>query len=289
MLQLSEWSDQDCYPFFTFFYYKHWKNYEMAVPHTHEAIEIMYVLDGRCLIETEHETILLREGQYILLDSYVPHRLIATKTVSCRMLNIEFIFKEMTDIMPSIQQLSEQSPPLKHLCQLNVPYIVLDDMNDVGTVLRNLVLELDKKETVDLKVQLLTAQLLVHVAEAACDRGTRHGATNRQQRYITQAIQYMHQHYDHPVTVADIAQHVHLNEAYLQRLFKREMSCTVMSYLTSFRIKKAKMLLRHSSVPITEIASYIGLNSRQHFSFLFKKHCGCSPNKYRQNIESDII
>ena len=59
------------------------------------------------------------------------------------------------------------------------------------------------------------------------------------------------------------------------------MGVTPNEYLTRLRMEKAEMLLARTDIPIIEISGYVGINSRQYFSFLFKKHTNATPSQYR--------
>ena len=103
---------------------------------------------------------------------------------------------------------------------------------------------------------------------------------------MRQATEYIHQHYDCDIQAKDIAAVVNLHPVYLQRIFKSNMNQTLTEYMAELRIEKAKMLLARTDVPIIEIADYVGFNSRQYFSALFKKHTGYSPAAYRKSVET---
>lgn len=60
------------------------------------------------------------------------------------------------------------------------------------------------------------------------------------------------------------------------------MGCTIIEYLTKIRIEKAKMLITQTDIPITKVASFIGMNSSQYFSKVFKKHIGITPSALRK-------
>lgn len=64
--------------------------------HSHDEIEIMYVIEGKCVVETAAETVTMKKGDLILLDSNIEHRLIVAKENPCRMLNLEFFLQTKT-------------------------------------------------------------------------------------------------------------------------------------------------------------------------------------------------
>ncbi|RKL66862.1 AraC family transcriptional regulator [Salipaludibacillus neizhouensis] len=277
--------EREVHPEVTFYYFKQWSNYEMSEAHAHEAIEIMYVLSGKAQVEIEQDSFMLKEGQFILIDSLIAHRLIAKSSIPCRMLNVEFTWKSKEGSFPSLKDLAKENDNLLELLKTPISFLLLQDGNDIATTLKRLVLELDSKVSNPIMVQLMFTELFLQIATLKKSDATFSSQLKNRNVYIKKAVEYIHHHYDRPLLIDDIAEVIHLNASYLQRIFKTEMGCTIMQYLTSIRIEKAKMLLRNSVIPITEISEYIGLNSRQHFSYLFKKETGYSPSKFRGDIE----
>lgn len=283
----------DYRPHIVRYYYKQWVDFHMDV-HAHDATEFMYVISGTCVVEVESEaserarSITMRKGDLILLDAGVPHSLIVEKDSPCRMLNVEFTFTECEGIYPSMKQLVERNTPLSQLLDRHQNSIVLRDPSNIHHILKNIVMEMDTGGSSSHNVSmthLLLSQLLVRVARLAAEEPEDRGAASLNQRYVRQAAEYMHQHYDCDIQVKDIAAAVSLHPVYLQRIFRATMHMTITEYLAELRVEKAKMLLARTEIPIIDIADYIGLNSRQYFSMLFKKVTGLSPTAYRKSIE----
>ena len=110
--------------------------------------------------------------------------------------------------------------------------------------------------------------------------------------YVKQAKQFIAENFDNPqgIKIADIAKHVHISPAYLQRMFKKEIGFTIVEYVNLIRIRKAKHLLRYTNIPIVDIAVSVGIESRQHLTNLFTQQEGISPSKYRtQSPKNDFI
>ncbi|KKI90379.1 AraC family transcriptional regulator [Bacillus sp. SA1-12] len=270
------------------YYFKTWESHDMAF-HTHREVEIMYVIDGTCTVVTEKETVSMRKGDFILLDSNVPHRLIVEQHSPCRMLNIEFSFIKKEGCFPSIKDLVNENKKFAKFILLDRPYIVLKDTNDIYHTLKNLVLELDKKESDnDIMIQLQLAQLFIQMARIAAEEKKETHAHHQVNVYVKKTIEFLHHHYDCDIQVKDIGHAVNLHPGYLHRIFKQQTNTTLMEYLTSLRMEKAKMLLADTEIPVTEICFYIGINSRQYFSALFKKHTNKTPLEFRKSVEQNI-
>lgn len=279
--------DGDYTPSVTAYYYKQWNEYEMA-DHTHHSMEIMYVIEGQCLVEVADPVrgrsgTAMKKGEFIFLDGNVPHRLVVE--TSCRMLNVEFGFAERKTVLPSMQQLAGEEPLLAALLACPHVFLVLREPHHIYHVLKRLVLELDSPGRRETMVQLLLAELLLRISELYRDSAA-DGEPGRE-RYVRQAVEYMKEHYDQELSVSDVAKAVSLHPAYLQKIFKQATGQSVSAYLTAHRMEKAKMFLRETDVPVIEIADYVGVGSRQYLHDLFKRHIGMTPIDYRRSVRAE--
>jgi AraC-like DNA-binding protein/mannose-6-phosphate isomerase-like protein (cupin superfamily) len=272
-------------PYIEAYYYKQWNGFQMPF-HQHKAVEIMVVISGVCTVETERETLKLKKGDLILLDSEVAHRLLVEEQSPCRMLNVEFIFTPQAGSFPAIKDAAAGESALAEMLQTTRPYVVVRDSGDAYQTLKSLVLELDeKREDGSWMVQLLMNQLLIRIARLIKDTAENEKPYDA---YTRKTVKYLHQNYDRDIQVKHIAAEVSLHPGYLQRIFKEKMGLTVMEYLTSLRMDKAKMLLTRTDLPVIDIPEYIGINSREYFSMIFKKHVGQSPLAYRKAQETYV-
>lgn len=275
-------------PLFSAYYYRQWINYEMGF-HQHPSIEIMYVINGHCHIEllpagsSAPVLFQMKKGEFIMLDGKVPHRLLVKEEGGCRMLNVEFTFQCSKRVLPTISELAAQSEELAYLLRHIGAYVVLRDVDEVYAALKGLVLELDQQpEQGSLKQELLFTQLMLLIAglyRASADSPPRASAA---QHYVRQVQSYIQQHYDGTLSVQQLAKYVNVHPNYLQRVFRAETGMTIIHYLNQFRLDKAKMLLRETDIAISDICEFVGINSRQYFHELFKKHTGLTPVQYRE-------
>jgi len=74
---------------------------------------------------------------------------------------------------------------------------------------------------------------------------------------------------------------MNLSGSYLSDLIKLETGMSAKGHIYYYLIEKAKNLLLGSNSSISEIAFNLGFEYPQHFSSLFKRKVGVSPNKYR--------
>lgn len=101
---------------------------------------------------------------------------------------------------------------------------------------------------------------------------------------IRRAIDYINTNYFRDIKLGEIGKCVHLSEAYLSVLFKKETGEYFTDYVNCVRIEKAKSLLKTKDVNVTDIGEMVGYASLSYFSRMFKNIVGMSPAQYRRFV-----
>ncbi|MDR0271533.1 response regulator [Paenibacillus sp.] len=98
---------------------------------------------------------------------------------------------------------------------------------------------------------------------------------------------YITENLSEQITREQLASYVHLNPAYLSRLFKREVGESITDYILHVRMSLAKDLITTTSIPISDVAQTFGYHNFSHFSKMFRKVYQVSPQQFRQqSVES---
>ncbi|MFI3169696.1 MAG: helix-turn-helix domain-containing protein [Faecalibacterium sp.] len=109
---------------------------------------------------------------------------------------------------------------------------------------------------------------------------------SRHANAIHRCIQYIELHYYNKITLEELAQMVYLSPTYLSRIFREETGVAFSAYLNQVRINKAKALLHHDDLRLTDIAIGIGFEDQSYFTKVFKRLVGVTPLKYRAQLQS---
>lgn len=99
---------------------------------------------------------------------------------------------------------------------------------------------------------------------------------------VQQAMLYIRQHIYDKITVASVAQAVNCHRNYLQRLFKRDTTFSVVSYIRCEKLKVVKELLAHSDESVSNIAALLNFSSPSHLCTVFKEQEHLTPEQYRR-------
>jgi YesN/AraC family two-component response regulator len=100
--------------------------------------------------------------------------------------------------------------------------------------------------------------------------------------HLNQALRYINEHYMEKITLKKLAKYVNINPVYLSSLFMKETKISLSSHINKIRVNKSLELLLLTDKSINEIAFTVGYNYQNHFSAMFKKYTGMTPQEYRK-------
>ncbi|GAB2847240.1 helix-turn-helix domain-containing protein [Lentzea nigeriaca] len=118
---------------------------------------------------------------------------------------------------------------------------------------------------------------------------TRHGRLRadrppaREDARVRAAVAFLRERLAEPVTLADVADEVHLSVYHLVRVFRAATGQTPHRFLTGLRVEEAKRLLRETDLPLDRIAPRCGFTSPGALSAAFVRHTGIRPSAYRNS------
>ncbi|AYA39654.1 helix-turn-helix domain-containing protein [Xenorhabdus nematophila] len=93
---------------------------------------------------------------------------------------------------------------------------------------------------------------------------------------------WMHAFPSEILSVADLANKIHLCERQMKRRFKIATGKTPIQYIQLIRLSQAKHWLEKSQKTIEEISHEVGYEDTRYFRELFKRCHGLTPKEYRQ-------
>lgn len=99
---------------------------------------------------------------------------------------------------------------------------------------------------------------------------------------VETAKEYIRQHYaESDLSVEKLCAYLHLSSTYFSTLFKRETGTSFTAYVTKVRMEAAAEAIRSTEDKTYLIAQRCGYDDPNYFSYVFKRHFGATPTKYR--------
>ncbi|MDQ1232576.1 iron complex transport system substrate-binding protein [Paenibacillus sp. SORGH_AS306] len=136
-----------------------------------------------------------------------------------------------------------------------------------------------------LQVRTSFLQIVYDILEQLQTVGHQHTTTD----LVSQAIRYIHEHYELPLTIDSLATILECSPRHLARLFRNsDIGQSPSDYLIQFRMQKASELLIQTELTLQDIAINVGYQDGYYFSRMFKKYMGLSPIRYRQQHRQNV-
>ncbi|MFI6166475.1 helix-turn-helix domain-containing protein [Nocardia sp. NPDC051052] len=123
---------------------------------------------------------------------------------------------------------------------------------------------------------LLTVHLLTRHTRLPVDR-----SPMREDARVRAAMAMMRERLADSITLADIADEVHLSARHFLQVFKEVTGTTPYRHLSRLRIDEAKRLLRDTDLTLGQIAARCGFADASALSTAFLRHTGARPSAFR--------
>lgn len=101
---------------------------------------------------------------------------------------------------------------------------------------------------------------------------------------------FIEKNLDGAITIDSMAALVRLSAGHFGRAFKDSFGETPHAYVMQRRVERAKRLMLSTREPLSQIAIACGFADQAHFSNLFRKQVGATPNAWRRTnwIETEL-
>jgi len=101
-------------------------------------------------------------------------------------------------------------------------------------------------------------------------------------RMVAKALQFIRNHANEPIQVADVVEAVPISRRLLQKRFQMALGRTILDEIRHARAEQVAKMLSDTNLPISTIALACGFPSIDHIARSFRKIKGMSPLAYRK-------
>lgn len=155
-----------------------------------------------------------------------------------------------------------------------------------GTATADLMLHLIEQEHGhDLSVAVSDMMVYASVREATSEQKvsfqSRKGVRNP---HMARAIQMMRDALEDPIPPSAIAGEIGISVRQLERLFGRFFNTSPKRYYMELRLERARNLLLHTEMSVSEIAFACGFHSVGHFGRIYRSRFNTSPSAQRNRL-----
>lgn len=102
---------------------------------------------------------------------------------------------------------------------------------------------------------------------------------------IEDAISFIHERFAEQISIEVLAAQYHLSRRRFSYLFQKQVGMAPSQYITGYRMRHAKDLLRSCGWTVTQVAECVGFTNAFYFSNQFKQYTGVSPTEFRMHLK----
>ncbi len=237
--------------------------------HKHYENEILYCAKGTYKVIINYEPYILKSGTLAFIQSFVPHETIETESESLHLL-IEAGPLFLGASFDSVSSFSMKSPVFN-----------LDEIefgNRIKLIVNEIIEEKEKISPNELIIKGNVAKLFgVFIDEFSVGEPQK---DDFKINNIEKALDLIHHSYAEKITVDLAAEIAGYGKSNFCKIFKKITGMTFHQYLNRYRIERAKFFLKHSGMPVFEIAETVGFNDTKTFCRVFKELTGTTPKRF---------
>lgn len=108
---------------------------------------------------------------------------------------------------------------------------------------------------------------------------------NHRQAMIKKAHRFVYENIEDEITLNSTSNYLNISKNYFSTLYKQETGENFVDFIIKEKVNKAKELLVEENLRVYEVAEKLGYLDKSHFSKLFKKVVGVTPQDYKKGIE----
>lgn len=248
--------------------------------HWHDAVEIIFLLDGELTVYQQDEKTHMEKNDVILINSGEFH---ATRCQSSNeSLLIQIPDRFMQKYIPEFDSLQfvMHSRPTNAVQQTK--------LDQLRKALRDMQIVLDvKPDGMNLQFYALLFELiylLYHNYRLEISTSeTKYRQKNLER--LRPVISYVQEHYQEPISIGEIAKVAAFQPEYFCRFFKQQTGMTFQTYLNEFRLAKIYADIVQTDTSIYQILEKHGFTNYKVFRRMFAERFHDTPSHIRREMQ----
>lgn len=249
--------------------------------HWHEDIEYLYVKEGTFRCSVNGNSIVLKEGEGIYVNS---RRIHSNGTVDGQRCVLYCVIIHPSYLCAS--QYIEDMYVSPIIGPKAFDYLVLRRGDWTGEILDILcdMFEKPSPRPLELSIIEVSFRVLGILHENLKPDTSMSAGTSLYEETFKSMVTYIGEHFSEKISLDDIAGAGNIGKTLCTKIFKKYASKTPGDYLIHFRITISMEWLSDPKRSITDIAFSAGFNGASHYTETFRKLIGCTPNQYRKRF-----
>lgn len=258
---------------------------KMAKTHTHNFLELVYVLKGDAIHKWDKTEFKIKEGDFFVINFNSEHSYISTseefQIINCLFLP-EFIDPTLRSCNSFQAVISSYQIHFKtEFFTANPSMYVFQDNNH--TIKDQLLAILSEFNCEAPGYMHIIRSKLVEILVMTMRKIYLAPALESNNNEMSNIIKYLNLEYMNNITLQQVCELFNYSYSHLSLKFKKELGMSFTEYMQKLKIEHSMRLLVHTDKSISEIIDTIGYKDIKSFYTLFKRIANTTPASFRKN------
>ncbi|SEM59818.1 AraC family transcriptional regulator [Paenibacillus sp. OV219] len=259
--------------------------------HTHEFVELVFVVEGAAIHEMSGHTYQLAAGDVFVVEPNVYHSYTCSPDKETIVYNVLFNASFLQQEMEVLQQMPSfvgffYLVPFLRKSQSFIPYHPLFPAQrlQIQSHLQTIEDEFrQQREGYQLMIKTRWIECLVWLSRYHQEnRNSQKPSAISDQAWMDSIVNYVELHYYQPFTLQQLSQLCGMSVSSFTAKFKDATGLSLVDYKHTVQVRHAANLLQTTDKKVLDIALEVGFGDISFFNRMFRKHTGVTPREYRR-------
>lgn len=258
-------------------------------PHIHNALEMLYVIDGSYSVTADDVPYSIEKGDLILFRSDSVHTVVANDSE----INNYYVIKIPPSFFISLSGGESGVKYGMHFAFNRKEYKSLWKKAELeGSEMQAILSALEKECSTpsyasELVIKLKIMELMTAILRECHSEETH--IDSRSATLVYSVISYVQKNYAEDIDEKALSKSFGMSYSYFSRTFKKVTGVSFKNYLNRIRISNAERLLFSTGNTVSEIATVCGYNSISYFISVYRSMMGTTPYKALRNATNSDL
>ncbi len=255
-------------------------------PHWHYYTEIIYVLEGVSMVESDDQSFIVEAGELVLFHPKAIHAFYSTSSEPVRYIVLKFDANALSVVNNYTPRISDILSSSRNNPTANI-YFSQEALQNVPVelLLMDCVQEINTQDYgYDIKIHSNLCKLMVELLRLWRIAGfeiNKPIVSDTDELSLNNITEYIDEHSNEPLKIEDLARQCNMSYSYFAKSFKLLYGKSCKEYIEFIKVCKADELLLFTDYSLNYISQETGFTDCSHFIRIYKKMKGITPKQRR--------
>lgn len=234
-------------------------------PHTHQELEVVYVVRGACVAYANRHKEVLRAGDLFIAYPHQVHYY--ESAVWGEGEYVLLIFN--ASILYEMESQIADHEPVRNSVHIGMDTPLAQKLQEIAQIKGTYS---DAKARYSIGLMMMELLPMLKLSPIVPEEDST----------VIMLLEYCRKHYREPLSLEKLSKEFHLSRGYISRIFNCRIHMSFTHFVNALRVHAAIKLLKNSDMKIVDIAEEVGYMSLRSFNRAFMEITNSTPTAYRK-------